>query len=82
MNSLPRLQTMKDCMEEASILEQSLKMKVEGALRIATLANIEDFELDDEEVLGDEISKVNVIRGRYGCQTYKRFTPRGNQFSK
>ena len=43
---------------------------------------MEDFELDDEDVTGEEISKINLIRGRYGRQTYKRFTPRGNNFSK
>ena len=57
-------------------------MKGDGADRIASLSNMEDFELDDEDVTGDEIIKINLIRGRYGRQPYKRFTPRGNGFSK
>ena len=68
-------------MEEASTLEQALKLKVNGASRIASLSNMKDFELDDVDVTVEEISKINLIRGRYGHQLYKRFTPRGNNFS-
>ena len=82
MNNLPRLITMRECMEEASTLEQALKMKLEGNARINSLSNMEDFELDDEDITGDEIAKINLIRGRYGRQPYKRFVPRGNGFSK
>ena len=31
---------------------------------------------------GDKLNKINIIRGRYGCQPYKKFTPRGNQLQK
>ena len=78
MNNLPRLITMRECMEEASTLEQALKMKLEGNARINSLSNMEDFELDDEDITGEEIDKINLIRGRYGRQPYKRFVPRGN----
>ena len=79
MNNLPRINTMKEAMEEASILEQAQILKLDGASRIAALANMENFELDEEDITEDELNSINVIRGRYGRQPYKKFIPRGNQ---